>query len=202
METTTTPLRYRGQNSRYVDIAVRNQEHLGFAIEYALHPSGIGCFILRFVVHGKGIDPKNYKHLTYRESAQFLISETATSSAEVIDGVRLNKLAIKAFEPAVPKHEVHKFAVKFGTWNLLSEWVAEQVEAEGFTVTVDLQHEIQSQFIPPVTPEETVKSIIELPNLAAPEEKAAALKLVKKPKADPDDDFDEDEDEDGGESIN
>ena len=65
------------QNNQYVDIAVRGtDEHLGFAIEYAAHPTGIGCFILRFVVHGKGVDPKNYKHLTYRESAQFLIPAT------------------------------------------------------------------------------------------------------------------------------
>ena len=77
-------LRYRGSHSSYTDVATRGggvtpegvsppNEFLGISVEYAIHPKGVGCFILRFVVHGKGANPKNYKHLTYRESAKFVI---------------------------------------------------------------------------------------------------------------------------------
>ena len=130
------PLRYRGYNSHYVDIAVRGaDEHLGFAIEYAVHPSGVGCFILRFIAHGKGVDPKNYKHLTYRESAKFVIPATETSpTAEIFKGLRLTKVAIPVFKPAIQRHEVGTFGDQFNVWAPLTEWVAAQVAAEGFSV--------------------------------------------------------------------
>jgi hypothetical protein len=206
--TVSNPLRYRGSHNWYVDIAVREAEQLGFAMQYASHPSGIGCFILRFIVHGKGIDPKNYKHLTFREEAKFLIPATPTTSAEVFNGVRLNKIAIPVFKPAVQHHEVAGFAFKFGVWPLVTQWVAAQVEAEGFTLTVEnLQAIIRDLVILPSTPEESVTCLLEFPDLTAPEQQAAALKLVKKPVEDEDEDDsdieeDGDEDEDDKEWLN
>lgn len=190
MAETVTALRYHGQHSRYVDIATRGtDEHLGMSLDYAVHPSGVGCFILRFVVHGKGVQPKNFKHLMYREPAQFVIPGTIP---EMFEGVRLNKLAIPVFNPAVHRHEVDQFALKFGVWSLLEAWVTKQVLVEGFTVLVDLQKEIRNLLAWEPTPEDSVKCVMEFPNLDAPEYKASALKLVKKPEPDLDD-----EDEDG-----
>lgn len=187
------PLRYRGSNNLYVDIAARNEERLGFAVEYAIHPSNIGCFILRFVVHGEGADPKNYKHLTYREKAKFVIPATAEKPmVEMFKGFRLNKIALPVFKPAVQRYEVGDFATKFNIWPLLIEWVAEQVQAEGFTLTVDLEAEIKGMLALPKTPDGTVTSVIEFPDLKGHAQQAAALKLVKAPEPD-EDDADEDE---------
>lgn len=193
----TEPLRYRGQSNSYVDIAIRGtDEHLGLGLDYAVHPqTGVGCFLVRFVVHGPGVEPTKYhNHLTYREMAKFVLPATATTGAEVFHGVRLNKLAIPVFQPAVRKRELDKFAQKFGIWPMLTEWIAEQVTADGFTVTVELQQEIQKLLVDPPTPEESVKSVIEFPDLTAPEHKALAMKQAQKPVA-----VDEDEDEDDGE---
>ena len=58
--------------------------------------------------------------------------------------------------------------------------------AEGFGITVpDLQTVIQGLVVPPSTPEASVTSVIEFPKLDAPEQKAAALKLVKQPEPEP-----------------
>lgn len=189
------PLRYRGFNSQYVDVAVRGaEEHLGLSIEYAVHPSGIGCFILRFIAHGKGINPKNFTFLTYREPAKFLIAATETTSAEVFKGVRLTKIAIPVFQPSVHRHELDAFATKHGVWPLLTAWLAQQIAAEGFTVTVpDLEAEVRNLLALPVTPD-NVACILEFPKLDAPEIKAAALKLVQKPEPDEDEESDDDED--------
>ena len=199
--TTAAPLRYRGSSNFYVDIATRNAEHLGFSLEYAIHPSNIGCFIVRFVVHGDDINPKNYKHLTYREKAKFIIPATAEKPmVEMFKGYRLNKIALPVFKPAVQRYEVGDFATKFNIWPLLIEWVAEQVQAEGFTLTVDLEAEMRGMLAVPTTPEVTVTSVIEFPDLKGHAQQAAALKLVKAPEPDEDDEDDaseDDEDEDG-----
>jgi len=195
-----SPLRYRGSNNRYVDIAVRGaDEHLGLGVDYAVHPSGTGCFILRFVVHGNDVDPKNYKHLMYRESAKFVTEGTDPKSGEVFKGVRLNKIAIPAFAPAVKRHEINKFAEKFGIWALLEEWIAEQAKAEGFLVTVNLPQEIRQLVIGTETPEDAVKSVIEFPDLTSQEYQSHGLKQVKAPVEDPEPDTDEDDDSESDE---
>ena len=190
-----TALRYRGYQSLYVDIASRGKESLGLSVQYAVHPSNIGCFILRFIVHGKGIDPKNYTHLTYREPAEFLIEPTAEQpTAEKFKGVRLNKIALPVFKPAVRHHEVDSYALKFAVWSQVTDWVAAQVVAEGFTITVtDLAAEIRGLVVPDTTVH--VENILQFPDLTAPEQQAAALKLVKKPEPEPDEDEDVEGDE-------
>lgn len=199
----TEPLRYKGSQNHYVDIAIRgdgeNVEHLGLGAEYAVHPvTKVGCFILRFVVHGAGVDPKKYKHLMFRESAKFVIPSSQTNAgyvhAKVFKGVRLNKIAIPAFEPAIGKHEVDKFATKFGIWALLEEWVAEQVQAEGFLLIVNLPQELRTLLVGKETPEGAVKSVIAFPDLASEEAQAESLKQVKKPAPEPED---EESEEDG-----
>ena len=195
-ETEFKPLRYKGSNSHYVDIAIRGtDEHLGLGVQYAVHPSGTGCFILRFVVHGKDVDPKNFKHLMYRESAKFITTGGDAKHSEVFKGVRLNKLAIPVFEPAVGRHEIAKFAEKFGIWALLEEWIAEQVQAEGFMITVNLPQEMKQLVVGPDTPEASVKSVIEFPDLKSEESQKANLKLVKKPEPEPDEDEEDGDDE-------
>jgi len=194
------PLRYRGYNSQYVDIAVRGaDEHLGLAIEYAAHPSNIGCFILRFIVHGKGIDPKNYTHLTYRESAKFIIPASESNpTAEIFKGLRLTKVAIPVFKPAIQRHEVAALADKNGglIWAQVANWVAEQVAAEGFTLTVSsLKDEVRGLVALPVTSSE-VEVVLDFPKLDAPEQKAAALKLVKTPEPEETDEEDGEESDD------
>jgi len=185
-----------------VDIASRNtSEFLGLAIEYAVHPNGLGCFILRFIVHGKGVmdDPAKYTHLTYREPAEFIIPASEGKSAEKFKGLRLNKVAVPVFSPAVFKHEVDQFATKFNLWPVLTEWIAEQVVAEGFTVAVgDLQATVRDLVVPPQSDEAGVKSVLEFPDLSAPEQKVFAMKQAKKPAPAPDPDEDI-EDEDGDE---
>jgi hypothetical protein len=194
---TQTPLRYQGWQSSYVDIATRHTEHLGLAVEYAVHPSGIGCFIVRLVAHGKGVNPVNYKHLTYREPAKFVVPASAAHPVpEKITGLRLNKIALPVFAPAVQRHEIDHFATKFGVWTAVSEWLAAQVASEGFTLTVDLPQELRNLLVIPTTPEATVTSALTFPDLTAPEQTAAALKLVKKPEPDEDDVEDDDGDED------
>jgi hypothetical protein len=202
----TTPLRYKGQSgNRYIDVAIRNEEHLGVSMEYAIHPSNIGCFIVRFVVHGKGVDPKNYTHLTYREPAKFIIPATNTESAEVFKGFRLNKVAITAFSPAIQRHEVTQVAEKLGTWAKLAAWVGEQIVAEGFTLTVpNLRSTLREMVVLPVTSGE-ITDVLEFPDLKAPEEQVKALKLVKKPEPEPDEedeDGDDDKDDDDPEWLN
>ena len=79
----------------------------------------------------------------------------------------------------------------------MTEWVAEQVEAEGFTVTVDLQDGDSQAGVVPYTSPDNVESMSDFPKLDAPEQKAAALKLVQKPESE-----EEDTDEDGGDDYN
>jgi len=198
---TTSPLRYRGSSNKYVDIAIRGtDEAMGLNVEYAAHPNGIGCFIVRFVVHGEGVSPAGYKHLTYRETAKFATMPTGTDIPAMFKGVRLNKLAIPVFKPAVFPHEVAGHADALGIWPLVTEWIAEQVTTEGFVLTVDLQAEIKAMVTFKV-PETTgkVESVIDFPNLADTAHQKAAAKLAKKPVDDDDDedaDLDEDEDDD------
>jgi len=200
---TTTPLRYRGQSGNtYTDVAIRNEEHLGIAVQYAPHPSNVGCFIVRFVVHGKGVDPKNYKHLTYREPARFVIPATKTDSTEVFKGIRLNKVAIPVFSPAINHYEVALFAEKLGAWAPLAAWIGEQIAAEGFTLTVpNLRATIRAMFAPSTG---NITLAYVFPDLAAPEEQKAALKLVQKPEPDEesDDDGDEEDKDDDPEWLN
>lgn len=193
------PLRFRGHSSQYVDVAARGDERLAVAVEYAVHPSNVGCFILRFVAHGP-VDPKGFKHLTYRESAKFLIPATDKTSAEVFKGLRLNKLALPALKPAVQRHEVDQHAMKFGLWTALAEWVTAQALAEGFTLLLtpgELSGIVRESVALPVTAGE-VENVFQVPDLTAPEHKAAALKLVQKPEPDEDEE-DDSEDEDGDE---
>jgi hypothetical protein len=187
---TMQPLRYRGQASSYVDIAVRgSDEHLGIGLQYAAHSSGVGCLIVRFVAHGTVI-PAKFTHFSYREKARFLTK--SDGHAEMFKGIRLNKAVIKLFSPAVGPWEIDKFATLFGVWPMLAEWVTEQVQAEGFTVTVDLQKELKAQLVPEPTTVE-VKSAIEFPNLGAVEQKAAFLANTANDSESGDED-DEDED--------
>lgn len=197
------PLKFRGQSSRYVDIGLRGDEHLAVSVEYAVHPSNVGCFIVRFVAHGK-TDPKAFKHLTYRESAQFLIPATGVTSAEVFNGLRLNKLAIPVSKPAIRPTEVGAFAEKHQVFDTLGEWIEAQALAENFALIVKVADALREQYAEPApTPAE---SILELPDLTAPDQKAAALKLVKKPEpveAEEDEDGEsEDGDEDDKEWLN
>lgn len=197
-EIVETPFRYRGQASTYVDIAVRGlDEHLGIALQYAKHPSGIGCFIIRFVTHGTEATPHKYTHFTFRaDGAQFL-SQTEAAHHVVFEGIRLNKFAIPVFKPAVGKQELDHFALKFNVWNLLEEWVIQQATAEGFTVTVDVQKELRRLVVPEPTPEVAVESILSFPDFQSPEYQEAAKGQVEKPKPDPVEDEDgEDEESD------
>ena len=199
------PLRYRGYNSQYVDIAVRGaDEHLGLAIEYAAHPSGIGCFIVRFIAHGKGVDPKSFKHLTYRESAKFLIPPTeGNPTPEIFKGLRLTKVAIPVFKPAIQRHEVAVFGDQFNVWPQVAGWVVEQATTEGFTITVpNLESTIRDLVVLPTTAPGTVESVLDFPKLDAPEQKAAALKLVKNPEPEEVDDEEDGEESDDKEWLN
>ena len=64
----TEPLRYRGYASSYVDIASRGgNEFIGLGLQYAKHPDGTGCLIVRFVAHGDGIKKGGFTHLLVRE---------------------------------------------------------------------------------------------------------------------------------------
>lgn len=195
------PLRFRGSSNKYVDIGVRNEnEFLAASVEYAIHPSNIGCFIVRFVAHGNGADPKNYKHLTFRESAKFLIP-TAESiyHGEMFRGYRLDKVAIPAFKPAVQRHEVDNVAQTLGTWVALAAWIASQSEKEGFDLLLDpagLAESLRSLVVPAATPGE-ITSILEFPDLSNPSQKLAAAKKAAKPAPEPEDeDVDDDEDDD------
>lgn len=195
MTAAVTAFRYRGMSAHYTDIATRNDQHLGLAVEYAVHPkTQKGCFILRFVVHSETtIKPQDFTHFTYREPAGF---GSLGSHGFSFKGVRLNKIALEVFDTPVYRHEVDGLALKFGVYNLLEEWVAEQVQAEGFTLTADLQKEIREMVALPSTANvDEAKSILSFPNLADTENKAAAYKQMQKPEPDADPEADEDEDD-------
>lgn len=195
-EQTEQPLRYRGSKTDYVDIAVRDGEFLGFNIDYAIHPSNIGCFIVRFVTHGENLQPSNYKHLTFRESkAQFLTYATENTMSKMFMGFRLNKIAMPVLKPAVRKHEVATFLDKFNVWKSLTEWVAAQVLAEGFTVTVQLESVIKNFLIVPATPEVNVECVIEYPDLKSSEQQAFSAGQAQKPEPEEEDEDDEDGEE-------
>jgi hypothetical protein len=173
-----------------VDIAIRGaNEHLGISLAYGAHPSGIGAMVVRFVAHGDVV-PSKFTHLSYREKAKFCAH--GPNGKEIIKGVRLNKVVIKFCAPAVTPFELDAYATKFGFWPQLTEWVAEQVQAEGFTPTVNLEQELKALLIPPTTQGE-VKSVIEFPNMATPEQKAASL---SQPSASEDEDTDQDDEDD------
>ena len=193
MMTETKPLRYRGYSSTYVDVATRGaNEFLGVSVQYAVHPSNIGCFIFRFSAHGD-VSPMKFKHLTYRDKTRYRTLVEEGEISQEINGIRLNKLALKVFSPAVPLHLVPSLAEEHNVWVLLAEWVAEQAKAEGFTLyEVDLAILLRDTIFPPVG---GVKCILDLPKLDSPEEQAHALKSVTKPEPDPDEDGDVDEDE-------
>lgn len=194
------PLRYRGQSSVYVDVATRGtDEFLGVSLQYAIHPSNVGCFIVRFAAHGDDVNPKNFKHLTYRDQSKYSTIVGEGEIQALIKGIRLNKLALKVFSPAPHPALIQKLADDFNVWTLLAEWVAEQATTEGFTLyPVDLAATLrESTPVPalPVVPE-GLTCVLDLPKLDAPEEQAHALKLVgKKPVSDDEDEDDEDEDE-------
>lgn len=190
---------FRGWNSRYADIAARgDNEALAVAVEYAIHPSNVGCLIVRFVVHGEGAAPGNYKHLTFRESAKFVIPPSEENPhSQTFKALRLNKVAIPVFKPAVKRHEVEPYAEQFGTWVSLAAWIAEQVTAEGFTLLLApeaLVALLRERIVG--TPTGEVQNVLELPDLTAPAQQASALKAVVKPEPDSDEDEEDEEEED------
>jgi len=200
-----TPFRYRGSASSYVDIALRGaDEHLGIALQYEKHPSsGIGCFIIRFVTHGKEATPTSYTHFTFREDKANFAAPGPDGSfqhAQVFRGIRLNKFAIPVFQPAVQKHELGKYADQFDVWDALSNWVDAQAKAEGFTVTVDLPVILRGLVVPEETPEVEVKVILQFPDFQSPEYQVAAKGQVEKPAPEPVEDED-DEDNDAEEWL-
>jgi hypothetical protein len=193
-EQMATPLRYRGYRSEYVDVAVRDTQHLGIGIEYAVHPvEKVGCFILRFVVHGKDVKDTDFTYLNLREGAHFISEGDHATS---IKGYRLNKVVIKVFHPGVHKNELGKYADKFGIWGPLTEWVTEQITAEGFTVTANVEQELRRLLVPETPDSAEVKSVLEFPDMSADKKsKKVGLKLVENPPADDEDDEDDDEEE-------
>jgi len=211
-ESTAAPFRFHGTNARYVDIGARGTERLSLSVEYAPHYSNVGYFILRFVAHGDGVKTTNFKHLMYRQQAKFITMDPDKAIQEAFRGFRLNKIAVPAFKPAVKPWEVDEFALKLDIWLKLEEWVKAQMAAEGFTLIdgIDLYKEIRTGALhrlpAPPTPTENVTSVLEFPDLEAPAQQAASLKLVQKPEADEDEDTDldgdEDEDEDDKDWLN
>lgn len=201
MNAIAEPLKFRGSSSRYIDIGVRGDDFLAASVEYAVHPSNIGCFIVRFVAHGKSLDPLSFKHLTYREEkAQFLIPASKDNpSNEVFNGIRLNKLALPAFKPAIKPYEVADKGTEFGLFLVVADWIGQQAQLDGFTLLTEasaLAAEFRNFFTLPPT-EGTIENILELPDLTTAENKKAALKLVQKPEPEEDtEDEDGDEDED------
>jgi hypothetical protein len=186
-----------------MDIASRldSKEWLGLAVDYAVHPSGVGCFILRFVVHGEGVSPvTKLVHFTFREKAKFV--SFGPGMHTMIKGIRVNKVAIPVFAPAIQKYEIEKYAEQFGIWAPITEWVAEQAKADGFELTVDLVKALPALLLGPVT-EGDVKCIMEFPDLQGPEQQMASKHMMQKPEPDDDPDADEeDEDEDTKDWLN
>jgi hypothetical protein len=126
-----------------------------------------------------------------------LIRATKTTGAELFKGYRLNKIAIPVFQPPVRPQEVEKFAEKLNVWALVEAWIVETVQAEGFVlVAPDLQSVLRLMVCGESTPEDAVKSVIEFPNLSAPEQQAFANSQAQKPEEDEEDPDKEDPDED------
>jgi len=184
------PLRYFGSSNQYVDFAIRGEgEFLGVGVDYAKHPSGVGCFVVRFVAHGAA-NPLEFKHLSYREPAQFVIP--SGTMPELFEGFRLDKVAFGVFEPAVQKRELDFFATKYGVWSLLTNWIADQAMLEGFTVVVDLEKEIKSLLIARPSNVDEVTCVLRFPDLTSPEYRASLKPVVKpEPEEDEDDNGDE-----------
>jgi len=197
---------YVGSRSRYHDIATRGTEALGLAVEYAPHPNGKGYFIIRFVAHGK--EGASYSHFHNREKAKFLALDAnghKPNHAEIFKGVRLNKLAIPVFEKAVHPYEVLTFGDELGVWDVVADWIVEQLAAEGFSLVegANVADLVRSLFVLPTTPKEAVATAFEFPDLTA-EKKQVPFKphLVKDDEDDDDGDDDDDNDGEDDEVVN
>ena len=125
---------FKGSDNIYANIATKGSQTLGLSLVYALHPlAKTGALIVRFVVHSKeGIGAiGKFKFFKRRENAPF----KTIPGGENFSGVRLNKLAIPIFHPGTSLHKFLQLCEKFQIWEILSDWVIERCQADGFTVT-------------------------------------------------------------------
>jgi hypothetical protein len=184
--------RYRGSSNEYTDIATRGGEVMGLGIQYAIHPgSGIGHILVRFVAHGDGqFEP--FKHFQLRAHAQF---KDLADGGKSFVGVRLNKLAIPVFSPAPIINDVVAFGDKLGVWVSLTDWITDQLVADGFVPILNILDYIKAELGGIAVPFEQVKLVIEFPDLAAAKKSAASYASSHKASHD-DDDGDEDEEQD------
>lgn len=124
----TVKMQFRGQSSKYIDLAERDGQTLGISLQYASY-KGVACIIVRFVTYGKDLP---YTHFVVREKSSYIrLDEQGEDMGEPFDGSRLNKVLIPMFAPYVPKKDLETFVEKFGLAEKLSNWITEQVNAEG-----------------------------------------------------------------------
>lgn len=121
-----------GTGNKYVEIASKiNGEHetnIGLHVDFGNHPhTGAGHFIVRFIAYGLDGAATKFKHFTSREEATF------TAGESIYPGFRLNRIAIPAITPGVPKGMVRQLADDNQLFILLGVWINSQVDAEGFT---------------------------------------------------------------------
>lgn len=187
-DTIQTLRQFRGSLGRYAEFATRGAATLAVGIEYAQHPVGDGFLIVRFSARGL---TQSLTRFTQRGHGQFLAEPVNPAHNEVLEGVRLNKVALKIYSPgpSLPWLVVNHSPE---LWAGVANWLQAQAEAEGFTVAVaDLAAFVQERVLGEVT------STDNPPVLSLDFADLEPAKAFVPPVTPVEDDEDEDEDEDG-----
>lgn len=203
--------KFKGDSNIYTEVATRGAETMGLCLDYAIHGSGVGCLIVRFVAYSttKAFEPFN--HFVMRQHAQFKALDDAGATLKGEDGhsvkflgVRLNKIAVPMFNPGPPSAFVAQFLDSFSMYPVLADWIAEQIQADGFTLTVPtLVTLLQDALTVPLSKPEDSKMVLDFPDLAAYHAEAGnAYAASQQPQAfDADEAVDEEDDEEEDEDT-
>ena len=153
---------FSGNDFEYAEIAFKDKVKLGFSIVYAANPiAGKGFFMLRFVVIGPEpyLDMLSFQKFTVRHKRLY------KQGGQDVSGRALNRLLIPVFDGSVCPHIARIVGDKLGIWQVLAGWIVEQLEAEGFILSVlDFPAFLASRF---PLPEEQVTLSLEFPDLQA-----------------------------------
>lgn len=84
-------MQFRGQGSRYINLAEREGQTLGLGLQYVNYKDA-GCLVVRFVAYG---EDKPFTHFVVREKSNYIkLDEQGEDVGEPFVGVRLNKVLI------------------------------------------------------------------------------------------------------------
>jgi hypothetical protein len=126
---------FMGQNFKYSEIAIRDNETIGICLQFGVHPQTRALFaIIRFVCIADGAyaECAKFKHFTSRGMSLYT-KETGKQT----QGHKLNRVLIPiATGQGTCPHTVRAIGDHFEIWTVLANWITEQLDAEGFVLSV------------------------------------------------------------------